>query len=173
MTVAARPALRSPAQARRLVGSPLPTDPVRAGSFASNMGLPPACRKHAKIRPMRPSRRRFPARRSWPTLINPDRFDKNFRRACLERLDPELGRSPRRRAQGASGFLRSDLPAARLRGANRAVLRSTSRTLRQWQVGQHHDRCGPGYGARWRIHRTQTKSPAGQPGFRFQDVLES
>lgn len=44
--------LRSSAQARRLIGSPLPTDPVRTGSFASNMGLPPARRKRAKVRPM-------------------------------------------------------------------------------------------------------------------------
>jgi len=87
MTVAARPAFRSLAQA--LVGSPLPTDPVRAGSFASNMGLPPACRKDAKIRPMRPQRSRFPARRSAPRLINLDRFDKNFCGACLERIDQE------------------------------------------------------------------------------------
>jgi len=53
MAVAARPALRSLAQARRLVGSPLPTNPARAGLFASNMGLPPARRKRAKVRPLR------------------------------------------------------------------------------------------------------------------------
>jgi hypothetical protein len=41
------PLVRSLAQARRLVGSPLPTGPVQAGSFVSNMGLPPARRKRA------------------------------------------------------------------------------------------------------------------------------
>jgi len=39
------PLVRSLAQARRLVGSPLPTGPVKAGSFVSNMGPPPARRK--------------------------------------------------------------------------------------------------------------------------------
>ncbi|BAL76261.1 hypothetical protein S23_30550 [Bradyrhizobium cosmicum] len=39
---------RSLAQAHRLVGSPLPTDPVKSGSIASNMGLPPSCRKRCK-----------------------------------------------------------------------------------------------------------------------------
>jgi hypothetical protein len=48
------PLLRSLAQARRLVGSPLPTGPVQAGSLVSNMGLPPARRKRAKAWPMRP-----------------------------------------------------------------------------------------------------------------------
>lgn len=50
-----------------------------AGSFASNMGLPPARRKRAKVWPMRPRRSRLRSGRSWPRLINPDRFDKNFR----------------------------------------------------------------------------------------------
>jgi len=31
-----------------------PDNPVLAGSFASNMGLPPARRKRAEVRPMRP-----------------------------------------------------------------------------------------------------------------------
>src|SRR5215510_14030505 len=39
------PLLWSLTQARRLVGSPLPTGPVEAGSLVSNMGPPPARRK--------------------------------------------------------------------------------------------------------------------------------
>jgi len=49
------PLLRSLAQARRLVGSPLPTGPVEAGSLVSNMGPPPARRKRAKAWPTRPA----------------------------------------------------------------------------------------------------------------------
>jgi len=56
------PGLRSFAQAHRLVGSPLPAGPVQAGSASPNMGLPPARRKRAAARPMRPWRSRFPVR---------------------------------------------------------------------------------------------------------------
>jgi len=41
------PLVRSLVQARRLVGSPLPTGPAQAGALVSNMGLPPARRKRA------------------------------------------------------------------------------------------------------------------------------
>lgn len=91
MAVTARPLLRSLAQARRL-GSPLPTNPVQAGSLASNMALPPARRKHAGVRPMRSQQSRFPVRAILMRLINPERFDKNFRAARLEHVDQEPGR---------------------------------------------------------------------------------
>nr|GAJ35848.1 hypothetical protein BDOA9_0150580 [Bradyrhizobium sp. DOA9] len=73
-------------------GSPLPTNPVQAGSLASNMALPPAGRKHARIRPMRSQQSRFPVRAILLRLINPERFDKNFPSARLERVDQEPGR---------------------------------------------------------------------------------
>ncbi|MDF0521181.1 hypothetical protein P0R31_28450 [Bradyrhizobium yuanmingense] len=65
---------------------------VEAGSLASNMALPPARRKHAGVQPMRSQQSRFPVRAILIRLINPERFDKNFRPARLERVDQEPGR---------------------------------------------------------------------------------
>lgn len=166
MTVAARPGLRSLAQARRLVGLPLPTNPVQAGSFASNMGLPPACRKHAKVRPMRPQRCRFPARQSPLRLVNPDRFDKIFRRPCLELFDQEPG---------------ADAPAT-LRARHFRV--STVQFAKAREIGRRRDRCRPPCddGLLKQLTRSERGVPTHpprkqkarlvQPGFRFQDVRE-
>lgn len=60
MTCAARAPTQDLALARRLVGSPLPAGPVKAGSIAENMGRPPARRKRAEVQPTRLQRSRFP-----------------------------------------------------------------------------------------------------------------
>ncbi|MGY8711117.1 hypothetical protein RAD16_35765 [Bradyrhizobium sp. 18BD] len=83
------PLLWSLTQARRLVGSPLPTGPVEAGSLVSNMGLPPARRKREGLADAAHGGPDSRSPRSRPRLINPDRFDKNFRPECLERVDQE------------------------------------------------------------------------------------